>query len=401
MRVVSLIAGITLLAMGLAAVAGRRAEIGRERDRALEMTAEGASGRLDETIARVAAVLAVAVPQTDIGDLGDALALPVCSVSDGTTTCSAGSSVPADAEAVATALDASARRVVPAVVVARDPTTADGSGDHVVMAVDQGTRWLYVTVALDTTTLADDERAELVPVGAEPLLRPHDVDGDRVFAAPSMVEFEDGSWAVRVTAPGPVRMTVEERLLVGAELLVGAVLAALALGGMYNDHRSLQRRATMDGLTGLPNRAEFERRAIETLARLGRDGKTACLMVIDLDHFKAVNDTAGHDAGDRVLVAAAARLREAVRESDLVGRWGGDEFVVLLPGIAEPRAVPDRASMIADALAAPVGEHELTASVGAALFPVHGRGLDELLRAADRAMYVAKVQGIAHHLAES
>ncbi len=185
-------------------------------------------------------------------------------------------------------------------------------------------------------------------------------------------------------------------------MAIGALLALFALGGMVAEHRSLQRRATTDALTQLPNRDDFTRRATETLARLGRDRGTACLLVIDLDQFKVVNDTVGHEAGDRALVAAAERLRNAVRETDLVGRWGGDEFVVLMPGIVDPRAVPERAATIANAIAAspPIGVYQLTASIGAALFPAHGGDLDTLLRAADRAMYAAKVQGVVHHVAE-
>jgi diguanylate cyclase (GGDEF)-like protein len=130
-------------------------------------------------------------------------------------------------------------------------------------------------------------------------------------------------------------------------------------------------------------------------------------MLVDLDQFKAINDTAGHHVGDRVLADAARRLRSAVRASDLVGRWGGDEFVVLLDGIDDPALVGPRADAIEAALAAGVPElagppdGPLRASVGAALFPRHGDDLDALVRAADTAMYSAKAAGLPHRLAAS
>ncbi len=397
MRVVSLIAGITLVVAGIAGLLGRRDQLGAERDRQLATTAELTAAQLDETLARISAVLTVATADTDVNQLGSVLGLPVCAVDADGAICSSPPTVAATG--IKDALDASTGAGWPVVVV----DGSDGSpATDVVVAIDQGARRLHASTTLDVSGLPTGTSAGLVPVADEPLLRARTVGDDRSYAVPSVVEFEDGPWAVRATTAASVRLTTEERWLVGAQLAVGAGLAILALGGMISEHRALQRRATTDALTGLPNRAEFERRAVETLARLGRDGGRACLMVIDLDQFKLVNDTVGHEAGDRVLVAAADALRSAVRESDLVGRWGGDEFVVLMPGIADARAVPDRAGMIARAIAsAPtVDGHQLTASVGAALFPLHGGTLEHLLRAADRAMYAAKVQGVPHHLAE-
>ena len=113
--------------------------------------------------------------------------------------------------------------------------------------------------------------------------------------------------------------------------------------------------------------------------------------MIDLDGFKSINDSSGHAAGDRVLAEAGTRLAAAVRSSDLVGRWGGDEFVLLLAGTSDPLAMPERAAAIAACLHdVPRSGGPLTASVGAAVFPADGRELATLLDLADRAMYAAK-----------
>jgi diguanylate cyclase (GGDEF)-like protein len=175
-------------------------------------------------------------------------------------------------------------------------------------------------------------------------------------------------------------------------MVVGAVLVVAALVAIARDHRGLRRQATTDALTNLPNRAAFERSAATVLAKVERERTGACLLLVDLDRFKAVNDTLGHAGGDRVLIEAAGRLRRAVRDTDLVGRWGGDEFVILLAGIGDPLAVPDRAAAISASLAGipTVDGGELTAAVGAAVAPLDGSDLPALLDAADRAMYAAK-----------
>jgi diguanylate cyclase (GGDEF)-like protein len=162
-------------------------------------------------------------------------------------------------------------------------------------------------------------------------------------------------------------------------------------------------RATTDELTGLINRREFERVSDIALDNAEREGAGLCVMVIDLNGFKQINDTLGHQFGDLVLAASSERLVAAVRDSDVVARWGGDEFVILLPTLAERSAVRTSAERIWHSLAdnPVVGDTHMTASIGAAIFPRHGTTLDALMRAADVAMYEAKTTGVSHRIADT
>ncbi len=155
--------------------------------------------------------------------------------------------------------------------------------------------------------------------------------------------------------------------------------------------------AQYDALTDLPNRVLLHDRAQHAIAQARRDGKSLAVMYLDLDGFKEVNDTLGHDVGDILLVQFAQRLKAAVRASDTVCRQGGDEFVVLLPGLdgAEPACGVARKILAScDAPFALAGrEVRVGLSGGIALYPEHGDTFDALSRHADSAMYAAKRGG--------
>ncbi|GAA2206449.1 GGDEF domain-containing protein [Nonomuraea monospora] len=162
-------------------------------------------------------------------------------------------------------------------------------------------------------------------------------------------------------------------------------------------HAQLQAAARTDAKTGLLNAAAWQREADTEIVRARRTGETLALLIIDIDHFKRVNDAHGHLVGDQVLVGVASMLRSQLRDYDVVGRFGGEEFVVLLPGadIDEARRVAERLRVRIGHMAIPVDDTlvRITISAGVALMSVHGDDLIDLLTAADLALYRAKELG--------
>ena len=181
----------------------------------------------------------------------------------------------------------------------------------------------------------------------------------------------------------------------------GAVTGAVAVLRDVTDAVAMAERmahlAQYDPLTDLPNRVLLQDRAQLAMAQARREGKSLAVMYLDLDGFKQINDTLGHAVGDQLLVQFAQRLQAAVRASDTVCRQGGDEFVVLLPGLEAPEAACCVARKILAACDTPfelAGQRvQVGLSGGIALFPQHGDSFDELSRHADDALYAAKRGG--------
>ena len=154
-------------------------------------------------------------------------------------------------------------------------------------------------------------------------------------------------------------------------------------------------RAATDGLTGLPNKRAVTDALKRTFAQASMTKAPLALLVLDLDHFKQINDQRGHPVGDQVLASVGATLRSALRSRDFAGRNGGEEFAVLLPD-TEIAAALDIAERIRAAIAEitlPGSDVLVTASLGVSGFPAHAATLDRLERLADAALYVAKRQG--------
>ena len=210
---------------------------------------------------------------------------------------------------------------------------------------------------------------------------------------------------ILVLAPHEDPALADQALHAGAQdVLVTNELEPAALSRSMQHARQRQRAqrhlyhgALHDELTSLAKRTVLNQRIANALARSRRMGNTFAVIYVDLDHFKRINDTHGHDVGDAVLVAVSLRLKAAVREYDTVARLGGDEFAILLDTLDDVAEAETVARRVLSSLAPPVrvAEQDLavTASMGISVFPEGGDAPDELLRSADRAMYRAKRAG--------
>jgi len=155
-----------------------------------------------------------------------------------------------------------------------------------------------------------------------------------------------------------------------------------------------QQIALQDALTGLSNRASFEQALDHGLIQAKRHGWGLAVLFIDIDEFKSINDSYGHDMGDQVLLTVADRLRAFVRGGDMVSRWGGDEFVCLLLEVKQEADVVRLAQQLVNRIAEPFEFNgtvvSITSSIGLAIYPADGETADILFKNADTAMYEAK-----------
>ncbi|HEV2787356.1 MAG TPA: GGDEF domain-containing protein, partial [Solirubrobacteraceae bacterium] len=194
--------------------------------------------------------------------------------------------------------------------------------------------------------------------------------------------------SVLVTPPEPIADDDERRLQ------DTVVQAAPVLANLRNLAIAEMRAAT-DSLTGLPNARAVRDTVKRMVAQAGRSKEPLAAAALDLDHFKQVNDTFGHGRGDDVLAAVGAVLREELRDSDFVGRIGGEEFIMLLPSTDREGAIATAEKVRAAVAGLSVAgvEREITISIGIAVIPEHAGDTEGVLRAADRALYAAKEGG--------
>jgi len=400
-RRASLVFSLVLIVAIAVGYVARTSELAGDRDLSLSSSAELGAAQL---VSIVDATTVAALAATDPVAAADALAsvrsgLGVCVVGDETQACSGDGPMPdsggleqeqerrrsgaaeQSGEATVTVYDSvmTVEATGPEVTVfAASPAVLDVFGsDHAVKA---------------TTLLPAGER-----VGG--------FTDDQGLRQTSTVADPSGGVYVVATGPNDVNLPPEEYRFYTIIFTLAVVLMVLAGVTLFVEQRNLLERASFDALTKLPNRSEFERRAADILVNAERAESGAALLLFDLNGFKQVNDTHGHHAGDEVLRVVGSRLRKAVRDGDVVARWGGDEFVVVMPGISTEEMGSRRALQLAEQISGRTrldGIDEplrVKVSVGVAVWPDHGTDLGDLVVAADRAMYEAKREGVTCRVA--
>jgi diguanylate cyclase (GGDEF)-like protein len=202
-------------------------------------------------------------------------------------------------------------------------------------------------------------------------------------------------------APGELSMAEASSAQTLADVAAAYLVNAQARADLQDSSDRSHERSIHDALTGLPNRILLLERIEHAILRTGRSKKLVAVLFIDLDHFKEVNDTYGHQMGDDLLIAAAVRIGGAVRPADTIARLSGDEFVILCEELDEMGQVEIVASRIVDMLGTPFvlddGIVEISASVGIAFAGQTHNDPEQLLHAADLAMYQVKRKGGANH----
>ena len=275
----------------------------------------------------------------------------------------------------------------------------DASTDLVIAFGPKGCR--YVTPSV--TRMTGRAAADLLGDGVLEIV--HEDDRDNVQAAAEQGEPPELVFRVVDTSGAWRKLEARVSDLRQDRLVRSVVFNTRDVTERELLEEELTRQAFHDGLTDLPNRALFRDRLDHALARSKRAAEPLTVMLVDLDGFKQVNDSLGHDAGDQLLQEVAARFAESVRTSDTVARFGGDEFAVLLEG-ADERQAAVTSDRLLEHLAEPImvagRELVLTASIGIVLHRGGSEGGEDLIRDADIAMYAAKESGrarfeIFHH----
>lgn len=387
---------IVAIAVGFVA---RRAELAGERDIALTTAAELGASQVGSL---VDVVETTALAGTDPAEAAAALAvsevgLDVCSISVDEIACAGDEPARDDAIARQATLP-----TADAAATGRAEVTIDGS--LVTVAVDGPRLSVIVRMPVElagtrsdidlraVTTLPDDARIGTFAVE----------NGERRTVVRVPV---DALLFVAASGDDGIAIPGDEFAFYAIIFLLAVMLLLLAGATMVGEQRNLLERASIDQLTRLPNRGEFERRANDAMMAVGRSDSKLCVLLFDLNGFKYINDTYGHSVGDRVLQVIAERLRGAVRDGDVVARWGGDEFVVAMPGIESEEQGARRAQQLAreisgrTRLEGVAEEMRVKAAVGVALWPDHGTDLETLIVSADRAMYRAKREGLVCRVA--
>lgn len=268
-----------------------------------------------------------------------------------------------------------------------------------------GKYWGLLSTVIDSGSLLDTAIAESASNGIELAIRGKNgkgMDGEVFWGNAGLFSARD-TQLIDVDVPGgkwviALRYTDTPRhlslwLLHGLVWLLGLTLGWSALV-VLAQRAQLGRLALFDPLTGLPNRLLVQDRIDRAMSNLRRDpGKTCLLLFIDLDGFKLVNDKFGHKAGDTALQHTAQRITGAVRETDTVGRWGGDEFIVFMENVDKSK-VAELTAKVRQVVALPTTydqqQFAVGASIGSAFAPDDGTSLEDLVRAADSRMYQNK-----------